>query len=119
MLGNTYTMIHLQYYSYFPYIINFMSPSYTILYIPIDINKKKTISKEQLIGIVCGTTSVFFLILCIIINIIRKKRYLTNYLDYDISDESDDIKSEPHNDLPQKEQNNDSDNSTRDLDFWI
>lgn len=59
----------------FPYIIHYLSKSYVIIYVPIEITKKKTISKEQLIGIVCGSVSVFFLLIYIFITIYRKIKY--------------------------------------------
>lgn len=55
-------LTEMVYYKYEPYIINYLSPTY--IYIPISIQidfNKKSISSEQLIGIVCGSVSIFFL----------------------------------------------------------
>ena len=60
---------------YLPYIIHFFSPTFISSYILFPINTKQ-ITKEQLIGKVCGYTSIFFIILYIIIFIYQKKHFL-------------------------------------------
>lgn len=47
------------YQRYFPYIIHYLSPSYVPTYFTIFIYRHSKFSSEQLIGIVCGTVSVF------------------------------------------------------------
>lgn len=88
--GNTYSLIITQseFEKYFPYIIRFLSPVYvpTIVFIPIKNNKYK-ISSEKLIGIVCGSVSVFFLILGVIILSIKRK-YFVNDISDDFSFDS-------------------------------
>lgn len=81
------------------------------------INPKHKITGDQLIGITCGSASVFFIILTAIILIVRKKNKIITYSDFSISsfevtDENKDVKVE---DI--KKCNYDSDES--DLDFWI
>ena len=48
----------MYFYSYFPYIIFYLSPTYVSSYIILNINKKRTITGEQLIAMVCGSVSV-------------------------------------------------------------
>ena len=75
-------LTEMVYYKYEPYIIYYLSPTY--IYIPISIQidfNKKSISSEQLIGIVCGSVSIFFLIVSLIIFIQRKiksNKYILN-----------------------------------------
>lgn len=68
-------------YSYFPYIIYSLSPSYVPTYYVLYISSNKRISPENLIGIVCGSVAVFFSILSIIIIIVRKKNEYRIYLE--------------------------------------
>lgn len=119
MLDNTYTLVYSQYYSYFPYIINFISPSYMIIYIPIEIYKKENHIKRtinwnsMLFNINFLFDFGYYHFLCK-----EKRDFKTN--DFDISDENDETKLSPHQDLPQNEQNYDNDNSTtEDLNFWL
>ena len=77
---------------YFPYIIQFYSPTYlnTVFRFRIS-NNKKSITPEQLIGVTCGSISVFFLILAIVIFIIRKRHnnyQISDSLDMSYDDES-------------------------------
>lgn len=78
---------------YFPYVIANLSPSYLPLMLPIDKEiVKKHLSQEQLIGLVCGSTAVFFLILAIIILSIQKRsqQYSADLSDiYYFSDDED------------------------------
>lgn len=69
MIDNTYKFIQIwsYYLKYFPYIIQFYSPLSVETYISIPIVNKKKITPEQLIGVVCGSCSVFFLVLGMII----------------------------------------------------
>ena len=77
-----------EYEKYIPYIIRFLSPVYvpTIVFIPIKNNKRK-ISSVQLIGIACGSASVFFLILGIVI-VSLKRKYFINDISDDFSFDS-------------------------------
>lgn len=53
----------------FPYIIYFLSPSYLPTIITFSIMKEKSLTKEQLIGMTCGSVATIFLILYICIMI--------------------------------------------------
>lgn len=77
------TLVYYQ--KYFPYIIQILSPSYTATFIRISELNKLSISPEQLIGVVCGSVSVFFIILGIIIFAIRKQNLSS------LNDEFDDL----------------------------
>lgn len=83
----TYALVasETNYVGYFPYIIYYLSPSFVAKYITIPIPKKQKISQEQLIGIVCGSASVFFLILGITIRAVRKKKQEESFDIYDFS----------------------------------
>ena len=61
------------YQTYLPYIIYYLSPIYVEQTFLLNLIKKKTISPEQLIGVSCGSASVFFLVLGIVICFIKKK----------------------------------------------
>lgn len=89
----TYEFVILQsfYLSHYPYIIYYMSPSYTMTYLQLYLINKKVISKEQLIGIVCGSTSVFFLIVGITICAVRKSVRGRSIYDIILSDTSNDM----------------------------
>lgn len=67
----TYTLVMVEVESkyFLPYIIYFLSPSYLSTSILMSIQRKKNITKEQLIGITCGSVTIFFLILYIVISI--------------------------------------------------
>lgn len=117
--------IILQTYSLhlFPYIIHYLSPSYVPSYIPFLIRKAR-ITAEQLIGIVCGTTAIFFFILYIIIRIVNKSykqndnlywTILGEFID-DLDKGKENLKSQER-DLSNDDKNEDS--SDYDLDFWI
>ncbi|KAK8897712.1 hypothetical protein M9Y10_015677 [Tritrichomonas musculus] len=83
----TYALVasETNYVGYFPYIIYYLSPSFIAKYITIPIPKKQKISQEQLIGIACGSASVFFLILGITIRAVRKKKQEESFDIYDFS----------------------------------
>ena len=66
------TLIVNNFETYIPYIIYILSPSYIQTNYLIELKVKKGISESQLIGIVCGSVSVFFLAACIVIFIVRK-----------------------------------------------
>ena len=72
---NTYIMVVTQrnYQTYLPYIIYYLSPYYVEQTFSFNLIKKKVISPEQLIGVSCGSASVFFLVLGIVICFIKKK----------------------------------------------
>ena len=81
----------IQFQKFLPYIVYSLSPIYvkTVIFKEIKINKNK-ISQEQLIGIVCGTVSVIFSIIGIILLIVQKRNaYKYKYKFSDISDSSD------------------------------
>ena len=64
-----------EYQLYRPYIIYYLSKTYVHSYFQIELIKKKKLTGEQLIGIVCGTVSNFLIVLYIIIFIYRKMNY--------------------------------------------
>ena len=86
-VNNQYIIINVESYtvSYFPYIIHYLSPYYSPIIIPLDLTIKNRITKEQLIGVVCGSTAVFFFVLGIIIFVIRRKTQII----YDFDDYPD------------------------------
>lgn len=75
---------------------------HTVITMTLDIRKAR-ISPEQLIGVVCGSASVFFLILAIIIFIVRRKQYIPSSEGFDISD--DDYSVDIDNKTQQQEEN--------------
>lgn len=107
-------------YKYFPYIIHYLSPTYVASYIGIKPEKKRKISPEQLIGIVCGSVSVVFLILAIIILVIRKM-YENKFVydDFSFSSDYDEEECEKEQEIMQNNANNISDNDKSDIDFWL
>lgn len=75
-----------EYYTYKPYIIHFLSPTYipTIL---LEVKfPKKSLSQSQLIGIVCGSAAVFFFTLGLIIMIQQKKNEIKSAFESSSSD---------------------------------
>lgn len=98
-----------------------MFSTYTQTYILISLNiKKKAISKEQLIGIVCGCTAAFFLILYIIIFIFKKKRkYLLSNDDYSFSISDENIENTKINKESQNQNIQSPSDNENDLDFWL
>lgn len=83
---NTYEFVATQseYMNYYPYVIRFLTQTNIHIFIPIAILKRKPkITPEQLIGVVYGSVSVFFLALGIAILAIRKRMNLN----MDISDD--------------------------------
>lgn len=126
-INEEYTIIYSQsnLYFNFPYIILYLSPSYMLTYLQFNVNnKKKYITKERLIGIVCGSSSIFFFAIGTIIMIKNKNNVNKDILDFSISD-SDIICDINHdkNSLDEKNiDDNDSkdiDSSQYDIDFWI
>ena len=81
-------------YSNFPYIIEILSPTYTETFYYIINKSKKTISQENLIGIVCGCTAIIFSILGIIIFIIKKKEEKIHFLKETFSSSSDEVENQ-------------------------
>lgn len=75
-----YTLTEIDTYKLMPYIIYSLSPKYvpSNLQVTLDTNKKR-ISPEQLIGIVCGSVGVFFIIFAI-----RRKHENKSLLDEDL-----------------------------------
>lgn len=75
--------------SFFPYIINVLTPSYvqTLQDYVVTSNKKK-VSPEQLIGYTCGATAAFFLIVAIVIFAVRKKNNMYRFSDVNSTDSS-------------------------------
>lgn len=91
-INGQYTLINSQtnVEFYLPYIIQYLSPSYKPEYTKLEnVQIKKKITPEQLIGITCGSAAVFFLILAIIIFAINKKYKINDDID-DYSISSDD-----------------------------
>lgn len=91
---NTYVYIKSERYTYYhlPMIIYYLSPSYTEVITFQNLEKpKKTLSQSQLIGIVCGSIAVFFLLLYLGIFIYQKKtnRYFLKDISSDISSSSE------------------------------
>lgn len=85
---NSYSLINSQVDvpRYYPYIIQYLSPLYLETIVQMTLrNNKARISPEQLIGVVCGSVSVFFLILALIIFIVRRKYYIQMSDSFDIS----------------------------------
>lgn len=87
----------------------------------ISIPKRKGLTGEQLIGIVCGSVAVFFIILYAIISIANRKRIHDNENWYKVVFSSD---PELSNEYQQIEpENNDeeleSTNEEIDINFWL
>ena len=83
--------------TYFPYIIYYLSPIYVEREVTINIFPKRGITPEQLIGLVCGTTSVFFLVLGVIILAVRKhyenkNQYYDDFEDWTCSSDEVEIR---------------------------
>ena len=116
--GNEYLLISTQsiYQWTFPYIINYLSQSYVKVYVPVYVFKKKTISREQLIGVVCGSTSIFFLIIGIIIIASREKK--KEYNDF-VCDYSEDEKRAKNKESIKNELSVSNYSSDDDLNFWL
>ncbi|KAK8857529.1 hypothetical protein M9Y10_015934 [Tritrichomonas musculus] len=72
-------------YSYYPYIIEYLSPSYSVSNQLLILNQNKKISSEKLIGIVCGSVAIFFLIISFVIFIIRWKNEYNIFINEEIS----------------------------------
>lgn len=115
-----YSFTGLNTYKYFPYIIYSLSPLHVPTYLELSLVKKKKLSPESLIGIVCGTTSIFFLILYIVIFSIRKKTKVMSKSDYEYSFSSDD---KENTEVCENKTNiiirNDQDSNDLDIDFWM
>ena len=119
ILSNTASLFFL------PYIIYYLSPSYVPVYIKFPI-KKRIISPEQLIGVTCGSTAIFFFILFIIIKIVRKNVIKNNFSYYalfldDINDQKKDIIITNENKQVSKNLQDEKDSSSadEDMDFWL
>ena len=78
------TIIHSYFFINIPYIIISLSPSYSPTYFQIELGKKKGISPEQLIGAVCGSVAVFFIILSVIIFIVQRNKKIMRFINSDI-----------------------------------
>lgn len=122
----TYLMVESRtyYQEYFPYIIHYFSPSYIEQNITIDIRIKKRISSEQLIGITCGSASVFFLVLGIIILAVRRRNELKNQFDEFDDLSSSEVEIKKNVDEPVIVNNNDDNKKKKEnnddfLDFWV
>ncbi|KAK8845256.1 hypothetical protein M9Y10_021449 [Tritrichomonas musculus] len=77
-------------YKRIPYVIYYLSPTYIKTGILLEMNvRKKTITQEQLIGVVCGSVAAFFLILAIIVFVVQRKNRI-----HEIYDEVDWFSSE-------------------------
>ena len=83
------------FYNNFPYIISYLSPSFSSTFILVKLDvKKKIITVEQLIGYSCGFVSLLFIILSIIIFAVRKAKknnYMINQKSVFSTDEELDV----------------------------
>lgn len=115
VLSNTVSLYFL------PYIIYYLSPSYVPSYLMFPV-KRKLISKEQLIGITCGSATAFFFILFIIIKIV-KGGHMNDpfYYDYSISTEDmiDNVKDEKKQESEKLVDEKNESSTNEDMDFWI
>ena len=85
-----YVLTSSDFHFYMPYIIYSFSPSYVKTYYVIQIKPKNILTQEKLIGIVCGTIALFFIILGIIILYIqRKNKFIYSFYENEFSDISD------------------------------
>lgn len=93
--GETKVVSFESYFSkYNPYIIHYLTQTYVGTRVPFETSLKKTkLSQQNLIGIVCGSVAVFFIILGIIIFVRRKKYEEKSYYD-DIESSSSSESSE-------------------------
>ena len=111
------------YMIFIPYIIYYYSPIYVSTNLIIEIKKRKGPTGEQLIGISCGSSAVFFIFLFIIITIYRKMANIKNFeFNYSYSTSSSSGAFIKAKDLINEVQNNqvdDSNNDESDLDFWL
>lgn len=86
---------------------------------------RKENQKNNFIGVVCGSTSIFFLILCIIIFIVRsiqkKKRRLNEFEDFSYSNMNVIIETKSDTKEISKNQSSLSnvDSIEDDIDFWL
>ena len=105
---------------YFPYIIYILSPSYSLTYLSFEIQHKKSITGEQLIGIVCSSVSTFLLSLGAIIFIIKKKNEVKSSFQYELwsDDDSKEKCIESKKELFEKNNILSSDDDIN-IDFWI
>lgn len=63
-------------------LIYYLSPSYSPVIVTVEKTLiKKRITQEQLIGVVCGSAAVFFLILSIIAFVVRRIKRKVRYSD--------------------------------------
>lgn len=69
-----YSISYSKFHKNFPYIIFSISPSFVQTYFVLEIARSSKISPEKLIGITCGSTAGFFIILSIIFFIIQKRK---------------------------------------------
>lgn len=76
------TLTNVYAYRLFPYIIYYLSPTYIKTGILLEKNvRKKTITQQQLIGVVCGSVAAFFLLLAVIIFIVQRKNRIHEIYD--------------------------------------
>lgn len=76
---------------YNPYIIHYLTQTYVRTKVPFEtLLKRPKLSQQNLIGIVCGSVAVFFIILGIII-FVRKKKYEEKSFYDDIDSSSSEI----------------------------
>lgn len=106
------------YQFYYPYIIHYYSPTYIIEYIQLDLQLKEKMSREKLIGIVCGSCALFFIVLYIIIYSIRRKN---KHIDISISLSYSTSSLTANNDEEIEIEKNRSitDLSESDINFWL
>ena len=109
------------YYHFLPYIIFYFSPTYVMTYFHLEIIIKNTITKEQLIGIACGTAAGVFLITYIIIVVVRrtKMQYIKYDNSYAYSESSISVSNENENKCIEVNNVIDENSSNRNMDLWI
>lgn len=90
----SYVSSYFEFHGYSPYIIFSFSPTYVQTYFIFEMTRSTKISPEKLIGIVCGSVAVFFIILSIIIFIIRKRNIEIEFINSDISSDSSSYEEE-------------------------
>ncbi|KAK8886567.1 hypothetical protein M9Y10_042031 [Tritrichomonas musculus] len=122
---NTISIIMTQsdFWFYFPYIIYYYSPKFVSTNIIINISKRKGITREQLIGIICGSSAVFFIILYTIIAIYRKMTYVNieNEISFSFSYSSEELYKKQFSNENQPDENKKQQKSEddADVDFWL
>lgn len=69
-----YSISYSEFHKNFPYVILSLSPSFVPSYFAVEVARSSKISPEKLIGITCGSTAGFFIILSIIFLVFQKRQ---------------------------------------------